>query len=368
MVSPQPQPNNLAHNNLTAHGQTTGQGTASQALKQAGASLSAHVSARLRARAEQRAASPLKAERNGTLAPTILGNQIEPCQSEPCQSDDCGRDYQAGHQVSTGQRQQVNLSRIRQLAQEVRDLELAGRQATDKTTISCGCAGLDRCLPDGGYVPGSVIEYLRAMPGCGASTLAFTAAAAAMRATQGFVVVVDTQHNIYPPALTSWGIDLERLVLVRPQSDADALWAVDQALRTPAVAAVVADVERIDDRSARRMQLAAEQGGGLAFLLRPASARRGPSWAEVQWMVRPLPTSSVGPLRASQPNAAEQSRRLQVQLVRVRAGKAGASVQLFVNTLDGTLHEVGRHESKSALHLASQLASPTSASRRAAAG
>src|SRR5690606_19118752 len=76
------------------------------------------------------------------------------------------------------------------------------------------------------------------------------------------------------------------VIFVRPQSQADAMWAVDQALRTQTVAAVIAELERIDDRSARRLQLAAECGQGLALLLRGWQARLQPSWAEVQWLVR----------------------------------------------------------------------------------
>ena len=316
--------------------------------------LPAHVAARLRSRQQQNAASPLKASANSVL-------------NSPASASPAANNSAAPTDA---------ISVMQRLSREVRGLETAGKQAIRKPTISCGCTALDRALPDGGYVAGSVIEYLRAMPGCGASTLAFTAAAAAMRSTNGFAVIIDTQHNIYPPALASWGIDLEKVVLVRPQSDVDALWAVDQALRTPAVAAVVADVERIDDRAARRMQLAAEQGGGLALLLRPASARRGPSWADVQWMVRSLPSLDVSPTQNVGPRAAAntigirpiEERRLQVQLVRVRGGKAGATVRLRVSAKDGTLREVERHEPTGALHLASQLASATNPSRRAAAG
>ncbi len=310
-------------------------------------SLPANVAARLRSRQQQSTSSPLKATPN--LATGPLASSATPTDA---------------------------FNVMERLSREVRGLETAGKQATRKSTISCGCEALDRSLPEGGYAAGSVIEYLRAMPGCGASTLVFTAASAAMKSTNGFVVIIDTQHNIYPPALASWGIDLEKVVLVRPQSDVDALWAVDQALRTPAVAAVVADVERIDDRAARRMQLAAEQGGGLALLLRPASARRGPSWADVQWMVRSLPSLDVSPTQNVGHRAAMDSahfrhteeRRLQVQLVRVRGGKAGATVRLRVSAKDGTLREVERHEPTGALHLASQLASATNPSRRAAAG
>lgn len=249
---------------------------------------------------------------------------------------------------------------VEQLTREVRQLETVSRRESHKSIVSSGSSALDDCLPENGYAPGSVIEYLRAMPGSGVSTLVFAAASAAMRASGGFVVVVDTQHNIYPPALASAGLDLEKMVLVRPQSDVDALWAIDQSLRTSAVAAVISDVERIDDRSARRMQLAAEQGGGIALLMRPAAARRAPSWAEVQWLVRALPTP--------QAELASDQRHLQVQLVRLRGGASGATVRLKIDGRDGTLREIKRHEQTGALHLASQLANPTRPSRRAATG
>ncbi len=350
----------------------TPQPTPSPAIRSA--DLAEHVKARLRARSLERAATPLAAHTDGVELRSVDPPNIHSPAAQPT----------SGNRPSSADLMQ-------QLSAEVRRLETAGRPTNDQAAISCGCAALDNCLPDGGYLPGSVIEYLRAMPGCGASLLAFSAAAVALRVTGGFLVVVDTQHNIYPPSLASLGIDLEKVVWVRPQSDVDALWAVDQSLRTAAVAAVVADVERIDDRAARRMQLAAEQGGGLAMLLRPASARRGPSWAEIQWLVRAMPSTRSAPVTlAPSPirhvaNAGlspvlqgetpartvvgySAERRLQVQLVRVRGGKAGALVRLQVDARDGTLREVERHEPTGALHLASQLASAKSSSRRAAVG
>ena len=179
------------------------------------------------------------------------------------------------------------LALLQRLSQEIASLETSsGRSAEQTARSSTGCAALDALLPRGGYAAGSVVEYLRSTPACGASTLAWAAAAAALEATDGFLVVVDTQHQIYPPSLVSHGIDLAKVIFVRPHSQADALWAVDQALRTKTVAAVIADLERIDDRSARRLQLAAECGQSLALLLRGWQARLQPSWAEVQWLVR----------------------------------------------------------------------------------
>ncbi|MEO8270548.1 MAG: hypothetical protein ABI557_12565 [Aureliella sp.] len=235
------------------------------------------------------------------------------------------------------------LAVLERLTREIAQLETsAGRTRREPARSSAGCAALDELLPRGGYAAGCVVEYLRATPACGASTLAWAAAAAAMHATDGFLVVVDTQHNIYPPPLASHGIDLAKVIFVRPQSQGDAIWAIDQALRTSAVAAVVAELERIDDRSARRLQLAAESGQSLALLLRGRQARQQPTWAEVQWLVR----SQRAPLDSVQPDRdpVQPGRRWHLQLVRVRGGQAGRSAVLEMEPLTGQLRLV-QHDS-----------------------
>jgi hypothetical protein len=260
-----------------------------------------------------------------------------------------------------------------------------------------------------------VIEYLRATPACGASYLAFAAAASAMRAGQGYLLVVDTQwtntgsshsvangqsavsaasgqlcnasgHSAYPPALAAQGIDLERVIFVRPRSAADAMWAIDQALRNPAVVAVVSELERIDDRSARRLQLASEAGQTLALLLRSPAARHAPSWAEVQLLVRAGAAShstlakerlsgwrsvSESPIpRVSR--AAGSNRQLQVELLRNRGGKPGAKLKLEIDRVTGAIRsamaERNQYEQTASLRLATELARPKNSSRRAAAG
>ena len=263
---------------------------------------------------------------------------------------------------------------VQQLTKQVRQLETSNR-SSELEGISTGCAALDDCLPNGGYVPGTMVEYLRTAPACGASYLAYAAAASALKSKGGFLVVVDTQHSVYPPALAMHGIDLKQVVFVRPESRADAIWATDQALRTPAVAAVIAEIEKVDDRAARRLQLASEMGDGLGILLRSAAARRFPSWAEVQWLVRsispsrlPKPTVNENPITAD--NA---GRKLTLELLRNRGGQAGAIVRLAINSLDGSINsyhvrERNRHEQAAAVRLATELASPKSPSRRNAAG
>jgi hypothetical protein len=103
-------------------------------------------------------------------------------------------------------------------------------------------------------------------------------------------VVIDGRRDFYPPAAAALGIPLEQTVVVRPAKARDALWAWEQSLRSGAVAVALGWVETLNDRAFRRLQLAAETGGSLGFLLRPASCRAAPSWAEVRLLVRALPT------------------------------------------------------------------------------
>ena len=105
----------------------------------------------------------------------------------------------------------------------------------------------------------------------------------------GVLVVLDRRREFCPPAAVRLGIEPEQFVVVHAESAADNDWAMDQVLRSPAVAAVLAWPERLDGRTFRRWQLAVEQGGGLGLLLRPAAARADPSWADVRLLVEPQP-------------------------------------------------------------------------------
>lgn len=264
-----------------------------------------------------------------------------------------------------------NSATLARLAKEVQQLESACRPPSNLNVVSSGCAAMDACLPASGYQPGSVVEYLRSTSGCGATYLALAAAAAALRSSEGkYLVLVDTHHQFYPPALSSHCISLSRVIWVRPESHCDAVWAADQALRTPAVAAVIADLEVLDERDARRLQLAAERGGGVGLLLRSLTARRMPSWAEVQWVIRsiaptvPIKTAQAvsadlsSSVKALAPSATPRTglaheevkplRRLEVNLARVRGGKAGSQLLLDIDGVRGTIElaarEVTSHE------------------------
>ncbi|HTI49319.1 MAG TPA: hypothetical protein VL475_00155, partial [Planctomycetaceae bacterium] len=96
------------------------------------------------------------------------------------------------------------------------------------------------------------------------------------------LIVVDSQHNFYAPAASTLGVSLSDTIIVRPQRDADSLWAIEQTLRCRGVGVVLTRLERLESRPFRRLQLAAEHGGTIGVLIRPANQRASPSWAQAR--------------------------------------------------------------------------------------
>jgi hypothetical protein len=258
----------------------------------------------------------------------------------------------------------------RQLAQQLQQ-QMAGvgrgnfrQQSAQAGWVSTGCAALDGCLPQAvGFRRGSLVEWFAAGPGDGAGSLALLVARQACL-SGGALVVVDPARRFYPPAAAACGIDLRRLVIIRPERPGDLLWAWDQALRSPAVKAVWGWLEAVNDRWFRRFQLAAERSGCLGLFLRPAKYRGDPSWSAVQLAVSGRSSVSHG------------GQYLRVELVRCRGlsvsglqagagflpGRGHGGVDLKLEECHGQLQviEVSEHETP-ALHLVSELAHPTSA-------
>lgn len=225
------------------------------------------------------------------------------------------------------------------------------RPPADSEPISTGVLTLDRLLPGGGLRPGTLVEYLAVSAASGASSLA-CAAARAVSQQEKAIVVVDRYRCFYPLPAAAWSIDLARMVLVRPDSDADALWALDQALRCPGVGAAWCWCSHLDNRDFRRLQLAAECGRTLGLLVRPARVCGTPTWSSVQWLVQPLPSQG--------------HRRLSVELVRCRGGVNGQVRQLEWSEARGTWEESSDQATYS-LHPPTKLANSTAARQRSRA-
>jgi protein ImuA len=159
---------------------------------------------------------------------------------------------------------------------------------------SLGLEALDCALPWGGLPSGCLHEIAAGAAEDGAAA-AFAAlllgrlSAAGRRSTILWCAAGD---GLYGPGLAAYGLDCRRLVFVRGRRDADLLWAMEEALRSGAVGAVLGEIHDADLTASRRLQLAAEAGGAAALLLRPPEAKPGPSPAFTAWRIASAPSAA----------------------------------------------------------------------------
>ena len=322
--------------------------------------------------------------------------------------------------------------------------------------LSTGTPALDRLLPRRGLRTDALVECVESGGGSGATSLAMIMAAnhltghlnrttgsqpgsdgvknasetehasQTFRVATGPLVVVDLSGTFYPPAAVALGIPAERIVWCTPENHADLIWTIDQSLRCQSVAAVLAYVgDRLDDRDARRLQLAAETGKTLGMFVRPSTVRGKPSFAETRLFVRPIDSTGITGAtiicrdtrqrvkadfedNASDGRSSDPTRRtplsrgesvltsIRVTVDRTRGGVTGKSTEIAV-TDRGKLYELRlndfgsrgqtadrqpdrgqtnhrgplslqpvtdrvTHDETAAMHLASRLANPTSTS------
>ena len=163
---------------------------------------------------------------------------------------------------------------------------------------STGFAALDAELPGGGWPASGLTELLLAAPGSGELRLLAPLLAQGLEHT-GSLLCIAPPFTPYAPALHALGWPLARLVLVTPDSLANAAWAAEQGLRSGACAAVLwwQKAERSPTAALtttlRRLHLAAQEGHGPLFALRPASARVQSSPAPLRLALEPAPRGQL---------------------------------------------------------------------------
>ena len=208
------------------------------------------------------------------------------------------------------------------LRAEIAALEGAGKGACE--TIGFGDARLDGLLPGGGLSSRAWHEF--AGEGLDLETAAASAAFVARLAQplcrRGELIWILRRDDLHAPGLATLGFPAERLIQVCARDEAEALAVMEDALRTPGVAAVFAEAAEVDLVAGRRLQLAAEQGQATGFLLRRrpfggADHRETSSAAATRWTVAPAPSEPApGEFGLGAP-------RWRVRLERCRGGRTG---------------------------------------------
>lgn len=174
-----------------------------------------------------------------------------------------------------------------------------------------GFAELDASLPGGGWPVGAIAELMSDAIGIGELGLLVPVLSRLARAGR-YIAWIAPPYLPYAPGLAQRGVPLERVLLIQTASLQQSLWATEQALRCPAVGAVLAWPAYIVDKNVRRLQLAAAAGGSLGILYRPPEAARESSPAALRLRLHALPDG------------------LAVEIQKSRGGRAGLRLRVGV--------------------------------------
>ncbi len=179
----------------------------------------------------------------------------------------------------------------------------------DPKTLPTGFRRLDERLPGGGWPLDTLIELLLPAAGMGELKLlvpAMRALGQAESMPRRWIAWLAPPYLPYAPALAGAGLDPGCMLVVQPRglrrglspqgtvpssqsiaSPDPTLWAMEQALRSRACAAALGWIDAAETTALRRLKLAAEEGGSLGILFRPAQRAREPSPAALRLLLEP---------------------------------------------------------------------------------
>ena len=163
-----------------------------------------------------------------------------------------------------------------------------GRHAD--SAVPSGFAALDAQLPGRGWPRRALTELLLPHPGIGEIRLLASSLVATQEAGR-LVMLFDPPTELSALALAALGFDVEQLLIINTRSrvipGSDSLWALEQALKSGHVGAVLAWLPpRLRAERLRRLQLAAHAHDGPAFVLRELSAMQRPTAAPLRLALR----------------------------------------------------------------------------------
>lgn len=164
-----------------------------------------------------------------------------------------------------------------------------GRQT--EQALPSGYAALDAQLPGGGWPRRVLTELLQPHPGIGELRLLSPSLAAVQQAGR-LVMLFDPPEQLSAWALGQLGLDVAQLLVIQTRckviAGSDSLWALEQALKSGHVGAVLAWLPpRLRAERLRRLQLAAQAHDGPAFVLREMAAQHRPTAAPLRLALRP---------------------------------------------------------------------------------
>jgi protein ImuA len=212
------------------------------------------------------------------------------------------------------------------LRERIARIERIHAKGAAEPSIALGIEAIDQALPTGGIRLGALHEAASAGPDTEHAAAATLFAAGILARLEGPVLWVLRQADLFAPGLAGAGLQPNRIVFA--EAGKDVLPVMEEGLRHAGLAAVVAEhTGRLSLVASRRLQLAAEQAGILAILIRRSPSfddpvLNEPTAAVTRWRIAALPSPPALPHAPDTPGLGRA--RWKLDLTRCRGGEPGS--------------------------------------------
>lgn len=195
-------------------------------------------------------------------------------------------------------------------------LQWQGLDTIQHSNNQVGLGKIEGAFPKGIFPTGAVHEFLCSNDeGEAASSGFMTVLLSKLLRDKGLCLWIGSSDRLFAPSLGLFGVDPHRIIFVQMKSKKHMLWATEESLKCKGIKVVVAELEYLDFKQSRRLQLAVEKSKATGFILRKTEESPGSTACVARWHIRPLASA----VEAGLPGVGHP--RWEVSFLKVRHGE-----------------------------------------------
>jgi len=222
---------------------------------------------------------------------------------------------------------------IDQLRKEIIEVHGVGNTVTN-ASINSLLGPIINAFPNTQFPLAAIHEFILEPAEIASTTGFMSALLAALMQTGGNVVWLSRSPTVFPPALSSFGLQTGNIIFIYLSSEKQITWATEEALKCGGLCAVVAEINDLSFTSSRRLQLAVEKSKVTGFIIRNNVRSLNTTACASRFKINSLPSS----LPFQMPGVGYP--HWQVQLLKVRNGHTG---KWDVEFSSGRLRFISKH-------------------------
>ena len=179
---------------------------------------------------------------------------------------------------------------ITQLQKDIFSLQ-GFKTTVNSNAVDTGLGIIKNAFPNKIFPLGAVHEFISAGPEDAAATCGFVSdLLSSLINKNGAAIWISTRRNIFPPALSLFGIAPEKIIFIHPKKENEMLWVMEEALKCNGLSAVIGEIPKLSFTASRRLQLAVEKSRVTGFVLRNDPREINTTTCVTRWKITSLPS------------------------------------------------------------------------------